>query len=262
MTEAVPGFEKTTFAYAGRSHDVYRAGTGPAVVVLPELPGLHPGMAEFGRRLVGEGYTVFLVSLFGRDGAPAAVGPTMRSLAGVCVSREFSLLSSGTTRANTWLCGLAAYAHEQCGGPGVGAIGMCFTGGFALTMAVEPAVLVSVLSQPATPAPVSAARRAALPIDRADLDAVRKRAREDGLCVLGLRFTGDRTAPAERFATLRRELGDAFTGIEIDSSRGNPAAVPTNAHSVLTVHLVDEQGHPTREAFDRMLAFLGRRLRP
>lgn len=260
MTDQVPGFDKTTFAYAGRTHDVYRAGAGPAVIVMHELPGLHPVVTEFGRRLVDEGYTVFMPSLFGRDGVPFKPGPTVRTLARLCVSREFDLLATRTPPVNTWLRGLAAYAHEQCGGPGVGAIGMCFTGGYALTMAVEPAVLASVLSQPALPAGMSAAKRAAVPIDPADMAAVKARTR-DGLCVMGLRFTGDAGTTRERFETLRRELGAAFTGIEIDSSPGNPAGIRRNAHSVLTLDLIDEPGHPTREAYDRMLALLAQQLR-
>jgi hypothetical protein len=77
---------------------------------------------------------------------------------------------------------------------------------------------------------------------------------------MGLRFTKDVAVPSERFETLRRELGDAFIAIEIDSSKGNPHDVPRGAHSVLTEHFVDEPGHPTREALDRVLAFFKERL--
>jgi dienelactone hydrolase len=262
MTDEAPGFAKTTFAYGEKTRDVYRAGSGPAVLVIHEMPGLHPLVVDFGRRLVDEGYTVFMPSLFGRPGAPFARGPMARALGEVCVSREFSLLSTRTPRVISWLRTLAQHAHAECGGPGVGAIGMCFTGGFALAMAVEPAVVAPVRSQPGLPAPVSARRRAAIQIDPADLATVRQRARDDGLCVLGLRFTADRGSPAERFAVLREELGDAFDGIEIDSSPGNAAGIKKSAHSVLTLELVDEPGHPTRDALDRLLEFLADRLRP
>jgi dienelactone hydrolase len=137
---------------------------------------------------------------------------------------------------------------------------MCFTGGFALAMAVEPAVLAPVLSQPALPAPVNARHRAALGLDPADLASVKARARQ-GLCLLGLRFSADSGSPAERFQALRREFGDAFEGIEIDSSPGNPYGIGKRAHSVLTVGLVDEPGHPTRAALDRVMAFLAERLK-
>jgi len=107
---------------------------------------------------------------------------------------------------------------------GVGAVGMCFTGRYALAMAVEPAVLAPVLSQPGIPAPVTARKRAALGLDPADLASVKART-SDGLCVLGLRFSQDRGSPAERFATLRAELGENFEAIEIDSSPGNPHGI-------------------------------------
>jgi dienelactone hydrolase len=260
MTDEVPGFAKTNFAYSGKTRDVYRAGSGPAVIVIHEMPGLHPLVTEFGQRLVDEDYTVFMPSLFGRPGAPFAGGPMVRALGEICVSREFSLLATRTPRVISWLRALANEAHSECGGPGVGVVGMCFTGGFALAMAVEPAVVAPVLSQPGMPAPVSARKRAAVQLDAADLAKIKERT-QDELCVLGLRFTGDRGSPPERFAMLRDELGDAFVGIEIDSSPGNPAGIKKSAHSVLTLEFVDEPGHPTQDALDRVLVFLAERLR-
>jgi dienelactone hydrolase len=138
---------------------------------------------------------------------------------------------------------------------------MCFTGGFALGMMVDDTMLAPVLSQPSLPFPVSPARRRALGISGADLARVKERAAQ-GACLLGLRFTHDTAVPEARFDTLRRELGDAFIAVEIDSSPANPHGIPRTAHSVLTQHLVDEPGHPTREALDRVLAFFAERLRP
>jgi dienelactone hydrolase len=258
-TRELVGFDRATFAHDGRRHDVYRAGSGPAVVVIHELPGIHPGVVELGRRLVAAGYTVFLPSLFGRPGEPLAAAATLRAIVRVCVAREFAILADRTSPVATWLRALAAEAHGECGGPGVGAIGMCFTGGFALAMAVEPAVLAPVLSQPGLPAPITARKRAAVGLDDADLARVKRRA-EDGMGVLGLRFTADKGCPSARFQTLRRELGERFEGIEIDSSPGNPYRIPARAHAVLTVDLADEPGHPTRAALDRVMAFLAERL--
>jgi dienelactone hydrolase len=259
----LPGFTRSTFLHDGMTHDVHRAGSGPAVIVMHEMPGLHPGVVDFGRRLVDAGYSVYMPSLFGRDGAPFAVGGQMlRATLRACVSREFAVFADRTSPVTSWLRALAAAAHAECGGPGVGAVGMCFTGGFALAMAVEPAVLAPVLSQPSLPAPTSARKRSGLGLDQADLDRVKERAAGHGLCVLGLRFTGDRGCPPERFARLRTELGTAFEGIEIDSSPGNPHGIGERAHSVLTIDLVDQPGHPTRAALDRVMAFFAERLRP
>jgi dienelactone hydrolase len=254
-------FESEAFTHAGRTHDVFRAGSGPGVVVIHEVPGLHPGVVEFARRLIQVGYTVYLPSLFGRPGEDATTGAIVRSILRVCVAREFTLLADRTSPVVTWLRALGAKAHAECGGAGVGAVGMCLTGGFALAMAVEAAVLAPVVSQPVLPAPVNARARAALGLDRDDLTAIEERTR-NGLCVLGLRFTNDSGCPAERFETLRNTLGDAFEGIEIDSSPGNPFGISSRAHSVLTVDLVDEPGQPTRAALDRVLTFLNERLHP
>lgn len=259
-TPAVAGFDQVAFTHQGRTHQVYRAGRGPAVIVIHEIPGIHPGMVTFAQRLLEAGYTVYLPSLFGRPGQPPSTGALLRSILRVCVTREFAILADRTSPITTWLRALAATAYSDCGGPGVGAIGMCLTGGFALAMAVEPAVLAPVVSQPGLPAPLTARKRAAVGLDAADLAQVKART-ERGLCVLGLRFSADRGCPAQRFQRLRRELGDAFEAIEIDSSPGNPYGIPTRAHAVLTVDLVDEPGHPTRVALDRVLEFLGQRLR-
>ena len=259
MTAAVPGFDVITFSHGGRTHEVYLAGAGPAVIVVHEMPGLTPGVITFGQRLIDAGYRAYLPSLFGRPGAPFSGGALGRSMWHVCVSREFVLLADRTNPVASWLRALAAQAHAECGGPGVGAVGMCFTGGFALAMAVEPAVLAPVLSQPGLPMPVTARKRAALGLDPADLASVKART-SDGLCVLGLRFSADRGSPAARFATLRRELGDSFEAVVIDSSPGNPHGIRKSAHSVLTLELVDAPGHPTRAALDRVMAFFAERL--
>lgn len=255
------GFETAPFTHDGRTHEVFRAGSGPGVVVIHEMPGLHPGVLDLGRRLIEAGYTVYLPSLFGHPREAPTTRAVVRSILRVCVAREFTVLADRTSPVAGWLRALAAHAHAECGGPGVGAVGMCLTGGFALAMAVEPAVLAPVLSQPGLPAPLNARKRAALGLDRGDLAAIEERTRH-GLCVLGLRFSDDKGCPAERFETLRGVLGDAFEGIEIDSSPGNQFGIPTRAHAVLTVDLVDEPGHPTRAALDRVLAFLNERLHP
>jgi dienelactone hydrolase len=176
------------------------------------------------------------------------------------VSREFKVLAANESSPITdWLRALCRKAHADCGGPGVGAIGMCLTGNFALSLMVDESVMAPVLSQPSLPFPITAARRAALHVSPDELAVVKRRARA-GCGVLGLRFTCDPACPAERFASLRRELGDGFEGIEIDSGPGNPHGIPRTAHSVVTKDLVDTDGHPTRAALDRVLSLFRERL--
>ena len=138
---------------------------------------------------------------------------------------------------------------------------MCLTGNFGLAMMVDESVMAPVLSQPSLPFPFGAKRKAALHISDADLEIVKERIEKRGCKVLGLRFTGDPMCPPERFETLRQEFGDGFEGLEIDSSAGNPHGNPAMAHSVVTKDLVDEEGHPTRMALDRVMSFFAERLR-
>ncbi len=258
----LPGFTESTFSHDGLTRSVYAGGDGPAVIVIHEIPGLHPQVVEFAQRVVDAGFSVRMPSLFGTPGREVSIGYTIGTLAKACVANEFAAFALGRTSPIIgWLRRLAAEAHEECGGPGVGAVGMCFTGGFALGMMVDDTMLAPVLSQPSLPFPVSASRRRAVGISDADLTRVKARAAQ-GACLLGLRFTDDRAVPEARFDTLRRELGDAFIAVEIDSSKDNAHGISRTAHSVLTQHLVDEPGHPTREALDRVLAFFAERLRP
>ena len=138
---------------------------------------------------------------------------------------------------------------------------MCLTGGFALAMSVDDVMLAPVLSQPSLPLPISKSRRSDLGISNDDLTAVKSRV-QDGLCVMGFRFTGDKAAPAERFARLRDELGANFIGVEIDSSEDNPWGYRKGAHSVFTEDYSDREGSPTRKALDDVLAFFTSRLKP
>jgi dienelactone hydrolase len=258
--DPMAGFDESTFTHEGVSRQVFRAGRGPAAIVIHEVPGLHPEVIAFGRRVVDAGLSVYMPSLFGTPGKEFGWGYTLRTLPGVCVAHEFVTLALDRTSPITeWLRGLAARAHSECGGPGVGAVGMCFTGGFALGMMVDDIMQAPVLSQPSLPFPLGNARKAAVGISDADFERVQERA-ADGACVLGLRFSDDPYVPRHRFETLRRELGDAFIAVEIDSSRDNPHGIKKSAHSVLTLDLVDEPGHPTRDALERVLAFLQERL--
>jgi dienelactone hydrolase len=259
--DALAGFDESTFTHDGESRRVFRAGTGPAVIVIHEVPGLHPEAISFGRRVIDAGFTVYMPSLFGTPGKQFGWGYTFRTLPRVCVAREFATLAlDRTSPIIGWLRRLAADAHAECGGPGVGAVGMCFTGGFALGMMVDDRMLAPVLSQPSLPFVVGRKRKAAVGISDADLERVKERTGQ-GACVLGLRFTADPAVPSERFDTLRRELGDAFIAVEIDSSRGNPYGIKRYAHSVLTLDFVHEPGHPTHGALERVLSFLQERLR-
>ena len=255
------GFSEQTFTNDGKTKTVFWRGSGPGVVIMHEVPGITPQVAEFGRRVADAGFTAVLPHLFGTPGKPFSGSYVLGQIARLCISHEFTLLARKQASPVTdWLRALCRHVHATCGGPGVGALGMCLTGGFALALMVDESVMAPVLSQPSLPFPVSAGHKAALAISDGDLARVKERTAV-GCSLLGLRFTNDPAVPPERFATLRRELGDGFEAIEIDSSPGNPFAISQNAHSVLTNDFVDEVGHPTRAALDRVLALFNERLR-
>jgi len=256
------GYETSTFTFDGKTRDVYRKGSGPAVLVFAEMPGITPNVIDFADRVAAIGCTVVVPHLFGVPGAEMSVGKVIRAIGPACVSKEFSAWATGkTSPVISWCKALARQEHERCGGSGVGVVGMCFTGNFALAMLPEPAVLAPVLSQPSLPLGFTKKAQRALYISDDDLGQVKARMdAEPDLCLLGLRFTGDRLVPKARFDHLREALGDRFVAVEIDSSKGNPYGHPAGAHSVLTEHLVDEPGQPTRDALEQVLDLFRTRL--
>jgi dienelactone hydrolase len=257
---SLDGFDQSPFTHDGVTRTVYRRGSGPGVVVMHEIPGITPQVAEFARRVADAGFTVYLPHMFGVPGKPISTGYILGEMARACISREFSVLAKRQASPITdWLRALCREAHRACGGPGVGALGMCLTGNFAIALMVDDSVMAPVLSQPSLPFPVSRAHRAAIHLSDDALALAKQRA-ANGCGVLGLRFTADPACPPERFDTLRREFGAAFEAIEIDSSPGNPHGIKRGAHSVLTTDLVDQEGHPTRAALDRVLEFFRERL--
>jgi dienelactone hydrolase len=257
----LPGWQLDSFTSEGLTRTVYRAGEGPGVVVIHEVPGVTPKVMAFAQRVVDAGFTVAMPSLFGTPNRAMTMPYALKSMAGGCVSKEFHALALRSTSPMTqWCRALAADLHERAGGPGVGAVGMCFTGNFALAMMVDDRMLAPVLSQPSLPFPVSKKHKQDLNLSDADLARVKQRA-DAGQCVLGLRFTGDPAVPAARFERLRQELGEHFIAVEIDSSKGNQWGFPKGAHSVLTEHLVDEPGNPTHDALHQVLDFFAKNLR-
>lgn len=264
---ALAGYAVDPFTHDGATRDVYRRGVGPAVVVIAEMPGITPNVVAFADRVVDIGCTAVLPHLFGTPGKPGFpggkpdVGYVASSIVPACISRDFSTFALGrTSPVVDWLRALGRREHALAGGPGIGAIGMCFTGGFALAMATDPALLAPVLAQPSLPLLINRKRRSSIDCSPEDLATVQGRCAAEGLSVLGLRFTNDPLSPPERFQLLRDALGDAFVSVEIDSSPGNPHGIDTRAHSVVTEHLVDEPGHPTRDALDQVLDLFRRRL--
>lgn len=257
-------FDHREITLDGTAKLVHVAGAGPAVIVMTEMPGISPHVARFSRWVRDAGFTVYMPSLFGRDGAVANVEEGTATFQRACVSAEFRAFAANESSPVTkWLRSLARLAHEECGGPGVGAIGMCFTGNFALTMMLEPSMLAPVLAQPSLPLDDPAG----MEIASDELVAVRQRLERDDLTVMAYRFEGDRFCKAQRFAAYSEVLGDRFIARVLPDSAANRDSLPpfsehvvASPHSVVTAHLIDEAGQPTIAARDEILSFFARRL--
>jgi len=253
----ISDFESKHYSFLGEQKTVLRIGTsGPAVIVIHEAYGFTPTLARFCRWLNVAGLQVYAPILFGRADATNREKRSLARFVSLCVSREFSLFANGhSSPIVEWLKPLCRRAHQECGGRGVGVIGMCLTGGFALSMAVEASVISSVLAQPGLPVHA----HSAIDVSRTDLGTIRERIEAEGLEVLGYRFHGDQICRAERFETLQKALGSGFKPRVIMDESANPSGTMAKAnrppHSVFTGDLIDEPGQPTREAANEVIAF-------
>jgi dienelactone hydrolase len=262
MTSCLENYQAFDFTHGPWTRTVFRRGKGPGVILIHEIPGLHPLVVRLADRIADAGMTIYLPSLFGEPGRPFSMPYYLRSSAGViCIRRDFSVWATNRSSPIVeWLRALARHAHNECRGKGVGAIGLCLTGGFALAMMTEPTVIAPVLGEPSLPLAITAARRRAIDASPGEIACARQRLTAENLSMIGLRFRGDPLVPDERFEALRHEFAERFEPIELDPADANPDA-PLPPHSVLTLHLRnDDPKGPTRMAEARVIAFLKERL--
>ena len=255
---ALAEYERFEFSHGGRTRPVYRRGSGPAVIVMHEMPGLHPLVIRFADRVAAAGMTVYCPYLFGEPGRPVSMPYALGTIVGtMCVRREFFVWAKDRSSPIVdWLKALARQAHADCGGKGVGAVGMCFTGGFALAMMTEPSMVAPVLSQPSLPMVAGDEGRAAsIGMSPDEIACAKGRFEAEDLSVIGLRFKSDKLVPDARFDRYRAEFGDRFEAIELEDEDAAPAQIPP--HSVLTLHLKEDG--PTKAAEQRVIAFFRER---
>jgi dienelactone hydrolase len=257
--DILAAYERFEFDDGRWRRPVFRRGDGPAVIIIHEIPGLHPRVVRFADRVAEAGMTVFMPSLFGKPGKqvsrPYALGSM---LVNICVRREFNVWANNKSSPIVdWLRALARKAHAECGGKGVGAVGMCFTGGYALAMMTEPSMVAPVLSQPSMP--IGRKGRAIIDASPSEIACARRRFEDEDLSMIGLRFKSDAFVPDQRFETLKAEFGDRFEAIELEDKDALPnTGMPP--HSVLTLHLVDEAGSVTKGVEERVIAFFKQRV--
>jgi dienelactone hydrolase len=248
-------FLESQKTFLGRSRAVYRIGDcGPGVVLMHEIPGMTPDVLRLGKLLALRGFRVALPSLFGTDGRSPSGLLDAELLLKMCVSAEFAVFAAnGSSPVVDWLRELCKdFAQETRGD--IAAIGLCITGGFALSLTVDTGGIVKapVMSEPSLPFPVPfSSNSAALHLSQAEQDSIR---RSSPPC-LALRFTNDYRCRASRFDAYQRLLGNNLLRFEILSP--DPAhQIGADAHSVLTQELSDAPGHPTAAALERLIEFL------
>lgn len=252
-------FDCYPFEFNGMARDIYKIGTDdqPAVLILQELPGITEHTLRFALRLHADGYAVYLPLLFGDAGS--AYEP-LKNLARICIRREFVMMALNRPGPLTdWLRALSGHISSMSQGRPIGVIGMCYSGGFVLSLMMDPSIAAPVMSQPAK-GMLLKRWKASLGVSDADIQASLARSQRDNISILGLRFSNDIMCPPERFDTMEKLFGERFIRVDIDSSLFNAHRISPLAHAVLTVDYNDTPEHPTRKAYETLLRFFHERL--
>jgi dienelactone hydrolase len=249
-----PGFEEFSFSVYLRSKRVLKIGVGPAIVLMHELPGMTPQCLRLARLIAESGFTVYLPLLIGKPNEHALAKNFFR----LCVSREFRIwASSKSSPVVDWLRALSRHVCYEHRGRGIGVIGMCLTGGFALAMVADPHVLACVASQPGLPFPLTRSQKMSLGLSEDELERVRTNS-----CarILGLRFKDDRLSPAERMQRLM-SLQPLPSGVEVIELPSDLPGVSASPHSVLTEELqVHDPDHLTTQALVAVISMFRAKL--
>lgn len=246
-------FQSAELTFQGRTCTVrYLGGEGPGVVLMHEIPGMTPNVLRLAKLLALRGFRVALPSLFGTDGRAPSERLDAEMLLRMCVDAEFKVFAAnGSSPIVDWLREFCKAWARDTGG-NIAAVGLCITGGFALSLTVDAngKVQAAVMSEPSLSFPFPFTQNAsALHLSVAEVEAIRAK---PSPC-MALRFTNDYRCKRERFDAYQSLLSDKLIRIEIPS----PDAVhqiSADAHSVLTEELSDAQGHPDRIRSDECLS--------
>lgn len=249
----IPDFKKFTFRASISekdevTHDVYERGQGPVVVIIQELPGIGQETLRLADSFVKRGFKVVLPHLFGPLGKTSFGGNIARVL---CMYKEFQLFATHkSSPVVNWLKALCRKLKADNQVNGVGVIGMCLTGNFAISLMADESVLAGVASQPSLPVH----RGSGLHMSEENISVIKTRLDEHGP-MKAFRFEGDGLCPGKRF----KALNDTFNAD--GRERIQLRTLPGKGHSVLTIHFIDEDGHPTKNALAEVLDYFGEKLK-
>ncbi len=253
MADAMEGYSVRRFTgplAEGRSvsHDVYERGEGPPIVIIQEMPGIGPETLRLSERFIDEGFRVVLPHLFGPLGRVSTLGNAARVF---CLRRQFHLFAKdASSPIVNWLKALCHDVRDREGVDGVGVIGMCLTGNFAISLMADDSVLAGVASQPSLPF----FDQSALHMSDEEVMLATARLDEQG-AMMALRFAGDKVCTAAKFDAIAQRFNTE------DKQRIHLETLPGDGHSVLTLDFSDEDGHPTRNALDEVLRYFADKLR-
>jgi len=257
MKNTGPGFEdfkRYNTVTVTPQRDVYRLGSGPPVIVLHELFGAGPTLFRFAHRISDAGFEVYVPILFGSANHETTPFYSITQFVRVCLSKEFAAFSLGRSSPITdWVRLLGCEIVQGSKHAGLGVVGLCLTGNFALTLACEDWVSASVVSEPALPFGCTTASKSDLHLSAAEIAHIEQRVR-GGFVVLAFRFCDDWISPPERDAALRARFAPGVSG------NGSLAPTCPGAHAVFTDHFDETIGTSTADALRDLLDYLKARL--
>ena len=244
---SITEYSKSSFAARTRRgdtirHDVYNRGEGPPVVLIQELPGIGTETLALADKLIDAGFSVVLPHLFGALEKTSLMGNFARVM---CMRREFALFAANRSSPIVdWLRALCRNVRDVRNVSGVGVIGMCLTGNFAISLIGDDSVLAAVSAQPAMPFH----KQGALHMSTEEIEDSRA-ALDDKGPMMGFRFEEDKLSTAAKFHCIH----EAFNGG--GAERVRLTTLPGPGHSVFTLDFVDEEGHPTKEALNSVIDY-------
>lgn len=251
------GFSLLEPALGSGAPEVYVSNDGSEPVVLVhELPQLTPAVVALARFLEGSGFRVYLPSLLGSPGRDARGLEAASLMLQACVRSELRAAFGTGTRG---VVGHLRRLVDRVSGPHgrVGVVGLCFSGGFALAAATHARVAAAVACEPSLPL----ADGSAIDLSAEDGQQLRARLEAGDLAARIYRFQGDRISPCRRLCRYAETLGPQVTSRCLPDCAADPRQPHPPHHSVMTKHLVDEEGSLTRAARGEMISFLEWRLR-